>query len=50
MAIANPINGALVMLGLGLVGFLVWRKFRDRARRRYYRQRERLRREYWGWE
>ena len=46
----RPFPGTLTAVCLGLLAYLVWRQYRDRARRRYYRQRERARREYWGFD
>ena len=42
-------RGAAVVLLIGSGG-VAWRRFKDRDRRRYYDERERARREYWGWE
>ena len=47
---SSALSGALMTLGLLIFAWLAWRQYRDRARRRYYRQRERERREYWGWD
>jgi len=48
--IGHPLPGVMVALTLGFMAYVAWRQFRDRARRRYYRQRERERREYWGFD
>ncbi|HWX22508.1 MAG TPA: hypothetical protein VN578_21615 [Candidatus Binatia bacterium] len=48
--VGHPLSGMLAALFLVGVVYLAWRQFRDRERRRYYRQRERARREYWGFD
>lgn len=47
---SHPLLGLGAVLGLGAFGVLAWTLFRGRSRRRYYRERERQRRAYWGWE
>ena len=48
--VGSACYNALAGLALVLMAWIGWRQFRDRERRRYYRQRERARREYWGWD
>ena len=40
----DPLRAGATGLLVCVLGYLCWKQFRDRARRRYYRQRERLRR------
>jgi len=49
--IRRPSIGAGSLLVLATIVYLTAREFGyRRARRRYYRQRERERRAFWGWE
>jgi len=48
--ISYPCLGVLAALALGLTADLLRKQFRGRTRRRYYRERERERRAYWGFE
>ena len=43
--------GTVVALACVVIGCLVWRRLRKhRGQRREYRERERQRRQFWGWE
>ncbi len=48
--VKDPLVGIIAAVGLALVVGALWRQFRDRERRRYYRERDRLRRDYWGFD
>jgi ABC-type nickel/cobalt efflux system permease component RcnA len=46
----SPATLAAVLAAV-LAAWLLWRQLRHtHARRHYYRQRDKQRREYWGWE
>ena len=48
--IAQPRVGLIAVVAVGGVLLLAWIQLRaNRDRRRYYREREKLRRDYWGW-
>ena len=46
----RPLTGTLVVFAIASGLCVLWRQFRDRARRRDYLQRQRERREYWGFD
>jgi hypothetical protein len=46
----GPFFGVVTAVFVALTSTLAWRLYRTRAQRRYYRLRERQRREWWGWE
>jgi hypothetical protein len=48
--LSYPVFGVLAAMAAGAIAYLLWKQFRDRTRRRYYRDRERERRAYWGFE
>lgn len=48
--ISDPLAGVTSALVLLIAAGVLWRQFRHRDRRRSYRQRERLRRDYWGFD
>jgi hypothetical protein len=48
--IGSPLIAASIVVGLGTVAYLAGKQFQvARERRRTYRERERQRREFWGW-
>jgi uncharacterized protein (DUF2062 family) len=50
LAVVTPFGGTVAALVLGFVVYVFWKQFQTRAWRRFYRQRARERRAYWGWE
>ncbi len=49
--IADTMSLAMALLVVSATAYCMWKESRDaRERRRYYRERERLRRDYWGWD
>lgn len=48
--ISDPLVGVMAAMAFALTAGVLWRHFHDRDRRRHDRQRERLRRDYWGFD